>query len=145
MCFRDLNLQNINRVHGQLTAIKGGNEIYRARPWGLKPFLPLSTFISQNSTRGKGGPKGNFGGNFKVNEMNHFLFPLGQVCRTLEMALPRPGFLLIHILFDSIRAAEKERLSLDPQQLEHQERFLIHLLSFICKYDNYWVWISSIA
>lgn len=58
MCFRDLNLQNINRVHGQLTAIKGGNEVYSARPWGLRPSLPLSTFISQNSREEKGAIKG---------------------------------------------------------------------------------------
>lgn len=55
MCFRDLNLQNINRVHGQLTAIKGGNEVYSVRLWGLQPSLPLSTFISQNATRREGG------------------------------------------------------------------------------------------
>lgn len=57
ICFRDLNLQNINRVHGQLTAIKGGNEVYSARLWGLQPSLPLSTFISQNVTRRERGRK----------------------------------------------------------------------------------------
>lgn len=79
MCFRDLNLQNINRVHGQLTAIKGGNEVYSARPWGLQPSLPLSTFISQNLTGGEGGGrKGNIGGNLKPNVMDLLLFPPGR-------------------------------------------------------------------
>lgn len=58
MCFRDLNLQNINRVHGQLTAIKGGNEVYSAGPWGLQPSLPLSTFMPQSSGEVKKAIKG---------------------------------------------------------------------------------------
>lgn len=57
MCFRDLNLPNINRVHGQLTAIRGGNEVYSAGLRGLQPSSPLSTFTSQTWHRMKGGTK----------------------------------------------------------------------------------------
>lgn len=112
MCFRDLNLQNINRVHGQLSAIKGGNEVYRARPWGLLPSLPLSTFISQNSTWGKGGHKGNMGGNLKVNIMDLLLLPPGRACSALEVGSPSPSlFLLIQKLYDLVRVTKTRLFS----------------------------------
>lgn len=93
MCFRDLNLQNINRVHGQLTVIKGGNEVYSARPWGLQSSLPLSTFISQNLTGGKGGHKGGMWGNLKVNVMG-LILPPGRACCALQVASRSHGFQL---------------------------------------------------
>lgn len=112
MCFRDLNLQNINRVHGQLSAIKGGNEVYRARPWGLPPSLPLSTFISQNLTWGKGGHKGNMGGNLRVTVMDLLLFSPGRACSALDRASPIIGlFFLIQKPYNLVRVAKTGILS----------------------------------